>query len=165
MLIKTIGQTFTLTSQTTDEDYHALKNAPYPKVVCSTNVAESSVTITGVNMVIDLGKCKSVVVQPQTQITELKPEAITKASAIQRGGRAARRGKGGVFRLYFEEVFENLRNEGMPAYQTDLPYAMLMLAMCSNIHPRYVNKNFFLTLGVTTSRKKYCSKPGGRRKL
>ena len=89
MLIKTIGQTFTLTSQTTDEDYHALKNAPYPKVVCSTNVAESSVTITGINMVIDLGKCKSVVVQPQTQITELKPEDITKASAIQRGGRAA----------------------------------------------------------------------------
>ena len=83
MLIKTIGQTFTLTSQTTDEDYHALKNAPYPKVVCSTNVAESSVTITGVNMVLDLGKCKSVVVQPQTQITELKPEDITKASAIQ----------------------------------------------------------------------------------
>ena len=121
--------------------------------LCSTNVAESSVTITGVNMVIDLGKCKSVVVQPQTQITELKPEDITKASAIQRGGRAARRGKGGVFRLYFEEVFENLRNEGMPAYQTDLPYAMLMLAMCSNIHPRYVSKNFFLTPGVTTSRK------------
>ena len=87
MLIKTIGQTLTLTSQT--KDYHALKNAPYPKVVCSTNVAESSVTITGVNMVIDLGKCKSVVVQPQTQITELKPEDITKASAIQRGGRAA----------------------------------------------------------------------------
>ena len=80
MLIKTIGQTLTLTSQT--RDYHALKNAPYPKVVCSTNVAESSVTITGINMVIDLGKCKSVVVQPQTQITELKSEDITKASAI-----------------------------------------------------------------------------------
>ena len=105
--------------------------------------------------------------QPQTQITELKPEAITKASAIQRGGRAARRGKGGVFRLYFEEMFENLRNEGMPAYQTDLAEVDLVQSLnhksYHNCYHKCYHKSYYkcwhggLTLLALRRAKKYSS--------
>jgi len=70
------------------------------KVVLSTNVAETSVTIDGVVAVIDTGLARTAVHSPWTGLPTLKIAKISQASAEQRAGRAGRTRPGVAFRLY-----------------------------------------------------------------
>jgi ATP-dependent helicase HrpB len=75
------------------------------KLILATNVAESSVTVEGVNTVIDSGLARFASHSSWTGLSTLQIGRISKASAIQRAGRAGRTGPGQVLRLYPEEDF------------------------------------------------------------
>jgi ATP-dependent helicase HrpB len=76
---------------------------PQRKLILATNVAESSVTIEGVNLVIDSGLARIATHSPWTGLPTLSIGRVSKASARQRAGRAGRTGPGRVLRLYSEE--------------------------------------------------------------
>src|SRR5260370_41600395 len=70
------------------------------KVVVSTNVAETSLTIDGVTLVIDSGLAKIAKYDPHRGINTLIPEKISRASADQRAGRAGLTAPGGCIPLW-----------------------------------------------------------------
>lgn len=77
------------------------------KVVVSTNIAETSLTIDGVVFVIDPGFAKQKVYNPRIRVESLLVSPISKASAQQRAGRAGRTKPGKCFRLYTEKAYSN----------------------------------------------------------
>ncbi|CAO3662563.1 unnamed protein product [Rhizopus microsporus] len=79
--------------------------APGRKVVVSTNIAETSLTIDGIVYVIDPGFAKQKVYNPRIRVESLLVSPISKASAQQRAGRAGRTRPGKAFRLYTEAAF------------------------------------------------------------
>ncbi len=87
------------------EQDRAVAPADRRKVILSTNVAESSVTIEGIAAVIDSGTARVAADSPWTGIPSLHVQRISQASAKQRAGRAGRTGPGRVIRLYTAEDF------------------------------------------------------------
>lgn len=81
------------------------------KVVISTNIAETSLTIDGVVFVIDPGFAKQKVYNPRVRVESLLVSPISKASAQQRAGRAGRTRPGKCFRLYTDKAYKNDMNE------------------------------------------------------
>lgn len=79
---------------------------PGRKIVVSTNIAETSLTIDGVVYVVDPGFSKQKVYNPRIRVESLLVSPISKASAQQRAGRAGRTRPGKCFRLYTEEAFQ-----------------------------------------------------------
>jgi len=77
------------------------------KLVVSTNIAETSLTIDGVVFVIDPGFSKQKVYNPRIRVESLLVSPISKASAQQRAGRAGRTKPGKCFRLYTEKAYKN----------------------------------------------------------
>ncbi|XP_045805555.1 probable pre-mRNA-splicing factor ATP-dependent RNA helicase DEAH2 [Trifolium pratense] len=77
------------------------------KIVVSTNIAETSLTIDGIVYVIDPGFAKQKVYNPRVCGESLLVSPISKASAHQRSGRAGRTQPGKCFRLYTERSFNN----------------------------------------------------------
>lgn len=78
------------------------------KVIVSTNVAETSVTIDGIVYVVDPGLSKQKVFNPRIKVESLLVSPISRASASQRAGRAGRTRPGKCFRLYTEEGFNTI---------------------------------------------------------
>jgi ATP-dependent helicase HrpB len=99
------------------------------KIICSTNVAESSITIDGVQAVIDSGLARVMSHSPWSGLARLQIQKISKASAVQRSGRAGRTGPGIGIRLYSEADFVR-RAESIPPAITreDLTSLLLQLA-------------------------------------
>src|SRR5690606_32966487 len=62
------------------------------KIILSTNVAESSLTVEGVRVVVDSGLARVAEIHPRTGFESLNLSRISKASATQRAGRSARQG-------------------------------------------------------------------------
>eukprot|EP00051_Salpingoeca_urceolata_P028381 m.5726 g.5726 ORF g.5726 m.5726 type:complete len:708 (-) comp2447_c0_seq2:496-2619(-) len=81
------------------------------KVVVSTNIAETSLTIDGIVYVIDPGFSKQKVYNPRVRVESLLVTPISKASANQRAGRAGRTRPGKAFRLYTEKAFKTEMQE------------------------------------------------------
>ncbi|KAG2364423.1 P-loop containing nucleoside triphosphate hydrolase protein [Suillus spraguei] len=84
---------------------------PGRKVVVSTNIAESSLTIDGIVYVVDPGFSKQKVYNPSTRVESLLVSPISKESAQQRTGRAGRTRPGKCYRLYTEKDFMSDLNE------------------------------------------------------
>ena len=78
----------------------ALQKSPRRKVILSTNIAESSVTIDGVACVIDSGLSKNMKFDLRTGFSRLELGRISKASGQQRAVRAARQFPGACYRLW-----------------------------------------------------------------
>ncbi|DBB04577.1 hypothetical protein WJX77_008716 [Trebouxia sp. C0004] len=76
------------------------------KIVVSTNIAETSLTIDGIVYVIDPGFAKQKVYNPRIRVESLLVSPISRASAHQRAGRAGRTRPGKCFRLYTEASFK-----------------------------------------------------------
>lgn len=76
------------------------------KVIVSTNIAETSLTIDGIVYVVDPGFAKQKVYNPRIRVESLLVSPISKALAQQRAGRAGRTRPGKCFRLYTEEAFQ-----------------------------------------------------------
>jgi ATP-dependent RNA helicase HrpB len=89
-----------------DEQDRAISPADRPKIILSTNVAESSVTIEGVRTVIDSGLARVAGHSTWSGLPTLTVSRVSKAAANQRAGRAARTGPGKVVRLYPIEDFQ-----------------------------------------------------------
>ena len=77
------------------------------KVILSSNICESSVTIENINFVIDSGWEKHLIYDLSTEMNRLTRMSISQSSAIQRANRAGRTGAGVVYRLYSERDYLN----------------------------------------------------------
>ena len=78
------------------------------KVVFATNIAETSLTIQGVQVVIDSGLTRTLRYDPSTGMNRLVTTDLSRASAEQRKGRAGRLGPGVCFRLYGRQAYREL---------------------------------------------------------
>ena len=76
------------------------------RIILATNVAETSLTIPNIKYVIDAGTARISRYSPAAKVQRLPIEAISKASANQRAGRAGRTSPGVVVRLYSELEYE-----------------------------------------------------------
>jgi ATP-dependent helicase HrpB len=97
-----------------EEQDRAVSPAAQRKVILSTNVAESSITIEGVTAVIDSGLARTASDSPWTGLPTLEVQRISKASATQRAGRAARTARGRVLRLYTLEDYHRRPDHAAP---------------------------------------------------
>ncbi|TPX62246.1 hypothetical protein PhCBS80983_g00454 [Powellomyces hirtus] len=102
---------------------------PGRKIVLSTNLAETSLTIDGIVYVIDPGFSKQKVYNPRIRVESLLVSPISKASAQQRSGRAGRTRPGKCFRLYTEKAFlKELQEQTYPEIlRTNLGTVVLQL--------------------------------------
>jgi ATP-dependent helicase HrpB len=91
----------------------AVRPADRRKLILSTNVAETSVTIEGVAAVVDSGLARVAGHSPWSGLPVLKVSRVSRASAVQRAGRAGRTRAGRCLRLYTAQDF-NAR----PEYET-----------------------------------------------
>jgi ATP-dependent helicase HrpB len=97
------------------------------KVVLCTNVAESSITVPGVVGVIDSGLCHSATCSPWSGLPNIELQKVSKASAVQRAGRAGRVTDGRVVRLYTKGDFQSRKDFDTPEIlRMDLCEALLM---------------------------------------
>lgn len=98
------------------------------KIIVSTNVAETSLTIAGVTGVIDAGLARVARFDPQRGINTLLIEKISRASADQRAGRAGRTRPGQCWRLWTErEHADRAAHETPEVHRVDLAESVLML--------------------------------------
>ena len=111
------------------EQDRAVGPSPQRKVILSTNVAESSVTIEGVTAVIDTGLARIASDSPWTGLPTLQVSRISKASATQRAGRAARTAPGRVIRLYTAEDFHR-----RPEHDTPEILRRELTQVCLDLH-------------------------------
>lgn len=88
------------------------------KVVLTTNVAETSLTIEGIRIVIDSGKRRAASFNLKTGVTELVTQSISRSSAVQRAGRAGRIEPGIVYRLGTRQTFERRNSHDAPEILT-----------------------------------------------
>ncbi|XP_042903270.1 ATP-dependent RNA helicase DHX33 isoform X2 [Parasteatoda tepidariorum] len=84
------------------------------KVIFSTNIAETSITIPGVKYVVDTGKVKAKSYNSTCGFDILLPQYISKAQAIQRSGRAGRECDGKCYRLYTDEQYRSFQEQTEP---------------------------------------------------
>ena len=84
------------------------------KIVLATNIAETSLTIEGIELVINSGQEKVAVFQLNRGISHLQSQSISQASATQRAGRAGRLGPGTCYRLWSSEQHHRLRAQSVP---------------------------------------------------
>jgi ATP-dependent helicase HrpB len=105
-------------------DQHGLR-----KVVLSTSIAETSLTIEGIKVVIDSGYSRVPRFDPNTGLTRLETIRVTKDAADQRAGRAGRLGPGICYRLWAEGSHQHLVPHRRPEIlEADLAPMMLELA-------------------------------------
>jgi ATP-dependent helicase HrpB len=110
------------------EQDRAVGPSPQPRVILATNVAESSITIDAVRTVIDSGLARLASWSPWTGLPTLRVGRVSKASARQRAGRAARTAAGRVIRLYSQMDFHGRPDfEAPEILRSDL--AQLCLAL------------------------------------
>ncbi|KAF3926985.1 hypothetical protein ABW20_dc0109359 [Dactylellina cionopaga] len=93
--------------------FHA-NTAGKRKIILSTNIAETSVTIPEVRYVVDSGKLREKRYEQTSRITKLQCTWISKSNSKQRAGRAGRVRDGHYFALFTKERFNELRPSGLP---------------------------------------------------
>jgi len=100
------------------------------KVVLATSIAETSLTVEGVRIVVDAGLSRVPRYSPRTGLTALETVPVTVASADQRRGRAGRVAPGVCYRLWTEEEHRRLEPFGEPEIlATDVAPLALELAV------------------------------------
>ena len=110
------------------EQDRALARSERRKVVFATNVAETSLTIDGIAAVIDSGLARIARHEPWSGLGALRVEPVSRASCIQRAGRAGRTRAGRCVRLYTRHDFDSRREHEVPEIQrADLAEAVLAL--------------------------------------
>jgi ATP-dependent helicase HrpB len=97
-----------------EEQDRAVEKTSQRKAIFATNIAESSITIDGVTAVIDSGLARVASDSKTTGLPQLSLGKISRASAIQRAGRAARTGPGTCIRLYTEHDYLSRAERGVP---------------------------------------------------
>lgn len=120
-----------LSGQAQQDAFEKVKEPFTRKIVLATNIAETSVTVSGVHFVVDCGKSKVKQYRPQLGMESLLAKPISKVSAIQRAGRAGRETTGKCFRIYTEEDFTKLEMDELPEIlRSDVVEAVLKMKAC-----------------------------------
>lgn len=92
-----------------EQDLALVPSAPgQRKVVLATNIAETSLTIPGVRVIVDSGLVRRSIFDPATGMSRLETQRISRASADQRQGRAGRVEPGVCYRLWSESAQRSL---------------------------------------------------------
>ncbi|OKL55680.1 hypothetical protein UA08_09028 [Talaromyces atroroseus] len=98
------------------------------KIILATNIAETSVTVTGVRFVVDCGKAKMKQFRSRLGLDSLLVKPISKSAAIQRKGRAGREAPGKCYRLYTERDYLALDEANTPEIlRSDLSQSLLIM--------------------------------------
>ncbi|MBY0316033.1 MAG: ATP-dependent helicase HrpB [Bdellovibrionales bacterium] len=112
-----------------------LPSNTHRKIILSTNLAESSLTVEGVRIVVDCGLARLQMQDQKTGFESLKLAKISKASATQRAGRAARLGPGRVYRAWTIHDEKSMHSfETAEIHRVDLSEALLLLAAIGVTH-------------------------------
>ena len=124
-----------------DREAQDLALTPAPKgqrkVVLATSIAETSITIEGVRVVIDSGLSRVPRFEPDVGVTRLETVRVSRAAADQRRGRAGRTGPGVCFRLWDEPQTQSLPPFAEPEIRSaDLAGLMLDCAEWGTADPR-----------------------------
>ena len=110
------------------EQDRAVRRSSRRKIILSTNVAETSVTIDGVAAVIDTGLARVASHSPWSGLPILKLAKVSRASATQRAGRAGRTRSGHCLRLYTQHDFDGRPDQDAPEIRRmDLAETVLAL--------------------------------------
>lgn len=100
------------------------------KIVLATSIAETSLTIEGVRVVVDSGLCKQMIYDPMTSLSRLETVRISRDMAEQRKGRAGRVTEGVCYRVWDKVTDSQMKNTREPEInQADLTPVMLDLAI------------------------------------
>lgn len=114
--------------QPPEEQDRAVARSPQTKVILSTNVAESSITIDGVAAVVDSGLARVSAHSAWSGLPTLRVARVSQASANQRAGRAGRTGPGRAIRLYpLEDFVRRPAHDPPEILRADLSPAALLL--------------------------------------
>jgi len=127
-----------------DQD-HVFNTTTNRRIICATNIAETSLTIPGITAVIDSGWRKNIVFDPASGLSSLKKSRISKASADQRAGRAGRLGPGHVIRLW------SVEDQGA---RLDFDVPEIMRSECSSALLHIINQH-----GSSISSFRFYEKP------
>jgi ATP-dependent helicase HrpB len=112
-----------------EQQQRAILPGPERRVVLATNIAETSLTIDGVRIVVDCGLSRRLQLNPATGLERLVTVRASQASALQRTGRAGRTSPGVCYRLYEPQSFQAMTPFTPPEIQTaDLSPLLLELA-------------------------------------
>ncbi|XP_049276280.1 ATP-dependent RNA helicase TDRD9, partial [Rhipicephalus sanguineus] len=110
-----------LHSTVTQQEQQSVFLAPpkgHRKIILSTNIAESSITVPDIKYVVDFCLTKCLVCDPETKYSCLKMEWASKANCKQRQGRAGRVSEGRLYRMIPESFYQNqLPEYGIPEMQ------------------------------------------------
>ena len=98
------------------------------RIILSTNVAETSLTIDGVGAVVDTGWARVPRFEPGSGLTRLHTERVAQSSTTQRAGRAGRQGPGVAYRLWHEHE-QSRRDRFSPPEITRADLAPLLLEL------------------------------------
>ncbi|SCO65858.1 ATP-dependent RNA helicase prh1, putative [Plasmodium vivax] len=110
------------------------------KVILSTNVAETSVTIPNIKYVVDSGRVKIKFFDAKKGSSVLKVTQISKDAAAQRSGRAGREAPGQVYRVYSKEDYEGMNPFLIPEiFRSDLTQIYLELKAMNVPNPLQFN--------------------------
>lgn len=119
-----------------EEQVRAIEPAAGRKIILSTNVAESSITVAGVVTVVDTGLERVAGHDPWTGLPTLVTQKVSRASATQRAGRAGRTRPGRVVRLYTKGDYEARPEHDVPEVRrADLTGTLLALAAANVGNP------------------------------
>ncbi|MBX2836200.1 MAG: ATP-dependent RNA helicase HrpA, partial [Gammaproteobacteria bacterium] len=111
------------------EQNRIFQNHSNPRIVLSTNVAETSLTVPGIRSVVDVGLARVSRYSVRSKVQRLPIEKISQASANQRKGRCGRVAPGVCIRLYSEEDFESRAEFTEPEIlRTNLSSVILQMA-------------------------------------
>jgi len=98
------------------------------KIVLATNIAETSLTIEGIECVIDLGLSRQMGYDTRTGLSRLRTVKVSRAQAAQRAGRAGRLSPGTCYRMWSDTEQQGLAPQGtVEIKQTDLTQLCLQL--------------------------------------
>lgn len=118
------------------EQEKAIRTSDRPKIIVSTNVAETSLTIPGIRTVIDSGMARTSHFDPRRGINTLHIRKISRAAADQRAGRAGRTAPGRCLRLWSAADHARRDEFEIPEiHRIDLSEALLLLKASGIQHP------------------------------
>src|SRR5690606_5519849 len=99
------------------------------KIVLATSIAETSLTIEGISVVVDCGYTRTMVYDPPSGLSRLRTERISRDAADQRAGRAGRLGPGTCYRMWSRATEQRMADFRTPEIlQADLTQLVLDMA-------------------------------------
>ncbi len=114
--------------QPVEDQERAVRRGARPRLVLATNVAETSLTLDGIALVIDSGLARVLRSSPKTGVERLQLEHVSRANLTQRAGRAGRQSPGRAIRL-FTKIEESRLDEALEPEVTRVDLASTLLAL------------------------------------